>query len=125
MREAGVELELGHGEATGVAVILVDEQGENVIVVAPGANAQVGRVEIGGDVLSQLEVADETVVSARGERRALLPQRRAGPRDSGGGRALGRAGRRQPLRARLAAGDAAPAGADARRGGRRPDRGWA
>jgi ribokinase len=64
MRQAGVELELGHGEATGVAVILVDEQGENVIVVAPGANAQVGRVEIEGNVLSQLEVADETVLSA-------------------------------------------------------------
>ena len=64
MREAGVELELGQGDATGVAVILVDEQGENVIVVAPGANAQVGRVETGGNVLSQLEVADETVLSA-------------------------------------------------------------
>ena len=64
MRQAGVELELGHGKATGVAVILVDEQGENVIVVAPGANAKIGRVEIEGNVLSQLEVADETVLSA-------------------------------------------------------------
>jgi ribokinase len=64
MREAGVELELGRGEATGIAVILVDEQGENVIVVAPGANAEVGRVEAGGNVLAQLEVSDETILSA-------------------------------------------------------------
>jgi len=64
MREAGVALELGQGEATGVAVILVDDHGENVIVVAPGANLQVGPVETGGSVLSQLEVSDETVASA-------------------------------------------------------------
>ena len=64
MREAGVELELGEADATGVAVILVDAQGENVIVVAPGANLGVGRVETGGSVLSQLEVSDETVASA-------------------------------------------------------------
>ena len=64
MREAGVGLELGQGDATGVAVILVDAQGENVIVVAPGANLQVGPVETGGSVLSQLEVSDETVASA-------------------------------------------------------------
>jgi ribokinase len=64
MREAGVELELGQGDATGVAVILVDDQGGNVIVVAPGANLQVGPVETGGSVLSQLEVSDETVASA-------------------------------------------------------------
>ena len=64
MREAGVGLDLGQGDATGVAVILVDAQGENVIVVAPGANLQVGPVETGGSVLSQLEVSDETVASA-------------------------------------------------------------
>jgi ribokinase len=64
MREAGVDFQLGLGDATGVAVILVDAEGENVIVVAPGANAQVGGVEVGGNVLAQLEVADETVVSA-------------------------------------------------------------
>ena len=39
-------------------------RGENEIVVAPGANAQVGRVEAGGNVLAQLEIADDTVVSA-------------------------------------------------------------
>jgi ribokinase len=64
MREAGVDMKLARGDATGVAVILVDARGENVIVVAPGANAQVGRVEAGGNVLCQLEVANETVVSA-------------------------------------------------------------
>jgi ribokinase len=64
MREAGVEFELGLDDATGVAVILVDAEGENVIVVAPGANVQVGCVETGGNVLAQLEVADETVASA-------------------------------------------------------------
>jgi len=64
MREAGVELELGQRGATGVAVILVDEQGENVIVVAPGANTRIGSVQAGGNVLAQLEIADETVVSA-------------------------------------------------------------
>lgn len=64
LREAGVELELSHGDATGVALILVDDAGENVIVVAPGANVQLGRVEAGGNVLCQLEVSDETVVSA-------------------------------------------------------------
>jgi ribokinase len=64
LREAGVELELGEGGATGVAVILVDGAGENVIAVAPGANAEVGEVQVGGNVLCQLEIADETVVSA-------------------------------------------------------------
>jgi ribokinase len=64
MREAGVELELRQGDATGVAVILVDAEGENVIVVAPGANLQIGPVETGGSVLTQLEVSDETVASA-------------------------------------------------------------
>jgi ribokinase len=64
LREAGVDFDLKLCDATGVAVILVDADGENVIVVAPGANAQVGRVEPGGNVLAQLEVADGTVASA-------------------------------------------------------------
>jgi ribokinase len=64
MREAGVELELSRGDATGVALIIVDDAGENVIVVAPGANAQIGRVEARGNVLCQLEISDETVASA-------------------------------------------------------------
>jgi ribokinase len=64
MREAGVELELVHRDATGVALILVDDAGENVIVVAPGANVEVGPADVGGSVLSQLEISDETVASA-------------------------------------------------------------
>jgi ribokinase len=64
MRGAGVELDLAQRDQTGVALILVDATGENVIVVAPGANAQIGPVVAGGNVLSQLEVSDETVVSA-------------------------------------------------------------
>src|SRR5262249_20049258 len=48
MREAGVELELVHRDATGVALILVDAAGENAIVVAPGANVELGSVDEGG-----------------------------------------------------------------------------
>lgn len=64
MREVGVELDLSQGDATGIALIIVDDAGENVIVVAPGANVQVGPVEVGGNVLCQLEISDETVASA-------------------------------------------------------------
>jgi ribokinase len=66
MQEAGVELLLSHRDETGVALILVDAAGENVIIVAPGANAQIGPVAVSGNVLCQLEVSDETVVSAAG-----------------------------------------------------------
>lgn len=64
LREAGVETELARGSATGVALILVDGSGENVIVVAPGANAEVGAVEPGGNVLCQLEIPVAAVESA-------------------------------------------------------------
>jgi len=49
---------------TGVASILVDEAGENVIVVAPGANRLVRAPQFSGDetVLCQLEISVETVV---------------------------------------------------------------
>ena len=51
---------------TGVALILVDDAGENQIVVAPGANAHLGEVDVGeaDAVLCQLEVPDAAVVSA-------------------------------------------------------------
>ncbi|HUP33439.1 MAG TPA: ribokinase [Gaiellaceae bacterium] len=51
---------------TGVALILVDAAGENQIAVAPGANAELGEVELapGDAVLCQLEVPDAAVVSA-------------------------------------------------------------
>jgi ribokinase len=73
LREAGVELSLGRGGATGVALILVDEQGENQIVVAPGANSDLGDVQVTGPVLCQLEIPLAAVESAaRGADRFFL-----------------------------------------------------
>ena len=53
-------------EPTGVALILVDAQGENQIAVAPGANAELRGFELGASdaVLAQLEIPDEAVRSA-------------------------------------------------------------
>ena len=64
LREAGVELQLARGGATGIALILVDEAGENVIVVAPGANVELEPVEPRGNVLCQLEIPVTTVENA-------------------------------------------------------------
>ena len=67
LREAGVQLRLQESEApTGIAVILVDADGETQIVVAPGANADVGTVTLPEHdaVLCQLEVPDVAVESA-------------------------------------------------------------
>ena len=51
---------------TGVAVILVDAEGENQIAVAPGANAEVRGFELGAAdaVLTQLELPDAAVIAA-------------------------------------------------------------
>jgi ribokinase len=51
---------------TGVAMILVDSAGENQIVVAPGANAELAGFELAESdaVLCQLEVPDAAVVAA-------------------------------------------------------------
>ena len=51
---------------TGVALILVDAAGENQIAVAPGANAELGRFELGecDAVLTQLELPDDAERSA-------------------------------------------------------------
>lgn len=70
LREAGVETVLQRGETTGVALILVDGEGENVIVVAPGANAELGDPPTSGVVLCQLEIPVEavTAAAARAER---------------------------------------------------------
>jgi ribokinase len=82
LRGAGVDLsELGTGSShTGVALIVVDDRGENLIAVASGANA-----EITGDmvarslrrigvrhavVLANLEVSDDAVLAAASEVRA-------------------------------------------------------
>lgn len=68
LREAGVRLDVGEvSEPTGVAVILVADDGENVIVVVPGANARVGGVSVAGNVLCQLEIPDEAVREARAQ----------------------------------------------------------
>ena len=68
LREAGVTLELlVADEPTGVALILVDAAGETEIVVAPGANATLGEVDLAAPheaVLCQLEIPDEAVLSA-------------------------------------------------------------
>src|SRR3954453_15741206 len=66
LREAGVELALQQvDEPTGVAIILVAEDGENQIVVVPGANAAVGGFSATGNVLCQLEIPDAAVREAR------------------------------------------------------------
>jgi ribokinase len=58
---------------SGVAVILVDAEGENVIVVAPGANRRLApeSVEVGeaDAVISQLEVPIEVVLAAAAQAR--------------------------------------------------------
>jgi ribokinase len=53
----------GDGES-GVALIFVDAEGENVIVVAPGANARLEPQPVAGAVLCQLEIPDEPVLAA-------------------------------------------------------------
>jgi ribokinase len=68
LRDAGVALDVSEVEGpTGVAIILVGEDGENVIVVVPGANARVGGFSAAGNVLCQLEIPDEAVREARAQ----------------------------------------------------------
>lgn len=64
LRQAGVELDVAETGATGVALILVDDAGENEIAVVPGANATIEPREVDGAVLCQLEVPDEVVRAA-------------------------------------------------------------
>lgn len=64
LREARVELRLERSGTTGIAVILVADDGENQIVVVPGANADVTPLSPGGAVLCQLEVPDAVVAAA-------------------------------------------------------------
>ncbi len=65
--EAGVELELTRAGTTGIALILVSADGENQIVVVPGANAEVPPTSPTGAVLGQLEVPDDVVLAAARE----------------------------------------------------------
>ena len=62
--EAGVELNVDRSGETGVAVILVADDGETQIVVAPGANARCAYDGGGGATLCQLEIPVETVARA-------------------------------------------------------------
>jgi ribokinase len=64
--EPGLDFDLQVTDApTGVALILVDAAGENVIVVAPGANARLEPPEeLDGAVLCQLEIPLEVVEDA-------------------------------------------------------------
>lgn len=75
LEEAGVDtthLRVDHDEATGHALIVVGEDGENTIVVIPGANGRVDRSDLAalddlteGDVLlMQLEVPLPVVAAA-------------------------------------------------------------
>jgi ribokinase len=67
LEAAGVALELERAGKTGLALILVANDGENQIVVVPGANANVTPQSPGGAVLCQLEVRDDVVhAAARG-----------------------------------------------------------
>jgi ribokinase len=60
LREANVELEVERRGETGIALIVVAADGENQIVVVPGANSTVDAVGR-GNVLCQLEIPVETV----------------------------------------------------------------
>jgi ribokinase len=55
--------------ATGIALILVADDGENEIVIVPGANAHLGlatdRCNVSGAVLCQLEIPDAAIEQAR------------------------------------------------------------
>jgi ribokinase len=70
LREVGVDVgSVGTVAApTGVALVLVDRAGENVIVVAPGANETLTAAEVGSvdadAVLCQLEIPDEAIAAA-------------------------------------------------------------
>ncbi len=64
----------GHGQSTGVAMILVDQHGENIIAVTPGANGKVSGDQIdlaaavleysGGVAVVQFELPVETAIAA-------------------------------------------------------------
>jgi ribokinase len=64
LREAQVELDVDAASTTGIALILVDDSGENQIVVVPGANGEVRPRGATGAVLCQLEIPVETVEAA-------------------------------------------------------------
>src|SRR5689334_7981184 len=78
LEAAGVELHVARvREATGIALINVDERGENAITVVPGANARVHAASVpdselvaGNTVLMQLEVPHREVETLAARARA-------------------------------------------------------
>jgi ribokinase len=65
---AGVDLAIREvDEPTGIAIILVADDGENQIVVVPGANAAVRGFSSPGNVLCQLEIPDTALQEARAQ----------------------------------------------------------
>ena len=61
----GLDLDVRDADApTGVALIFVDADGDNQIVVVPGANSQVDASSASGAVLCQLEIPDEAIAQA-------------------------------------------------------------
>jgi ribokinase len=68
LHEAGVELAVDEVDApTGIAIIIVGGDGENQIVVVPGANTEVTGFSSPGNVLCQLEIPDAAVEAARAQ----------------------------------------------------------
>ena len=62
----GLELDVREVDAsTGLAFIFVADDGENEIVIVPGANAHVDGTDVSGTVLTQLEVPDRAIEQAR------------------------------------------------------------
>lgn len=53
-----------HGKATGEAIVVVDDHGENLIVVVPGANAALAAADVAADLAGLSLVADDVVLSS-------------------------------------------------------------
>jgi ribokinase len=66
LREAGAQLDVEHVHdvPTGIALIAVDDAGENQIIVVPGANARVEPRNVEQAVLCQLEIPVEAIEAA-------------------------------------------------------------
>jgi ribokinase len=62
----GLELDVREADVpTGLALIFVNEAGDNQIVVVPGANGEVDASSASGSVLCQLEIPDSAIAQAR------------------------------------------------------------
>ena len=92
-------LHISQNESSGVALITVDDRGENTIVVAPGANARVSRDDVDAAIdtireadviLMQLETPVETIehVIARSEEFGATAILNAAPAERLGGELL-------------------------------------